>query len=87
LFSWTVLRIGGFDTESLDAKALAARLVQMLSDDALRQNIGLQAAEAASCRFDLCWQADIYLDWYQELANSERLRHGQGRIERALARP
>jgi glycosyltransferase involved in cell wall biosynthesis len=58
----------GFLVPAGDAKALAARLVQMLSDDALRQNMGVQAAEAARCRFDLCHQADIYLDWYHELA-------------------
>jgi glycosyltransferase involved in cell wall biosynthesis len=58
----------GFLVQAGDAKALAARLVQMLSDNALRQNMGAQAAEAARRRFDLCRQADIYLDWYHQMA-------------------
>jgi glycosyltransferase involved in cell wall biosynthesis len=74
----------GFLVPAGDAEALAARLVQMLSDDALRQNMGAQAAEAARCRFDLCRQADSYLDWYHEMAK-QRASAPWAREDRACA--
>jgi glycosyltransferase involved in cell wall biosynthesis len=59
----------GFLVPVGDAEALAARLRQMLSDDALRQRMGIQAAEAARRQFDLHRQANAYLEWYHELVH------------------
>jgi glycosyltransferase involved in cell wall biosynthesis len=64
----------GFLVPAGDAEALAVRLMQMLSDDALRQSMGIQAAEAARRRFDLNQQADAYVEWYHELVHQRALQ-------------
>ena len=58
----------GFLAPSGDAEALAARLVRLLSDDALSHAMSRHAADAARRRFDLQRQADAYLAWYGQLS-------------------
>jgi glycosyltransferase involved in cell wall biosynthesis len=62
----------GFLVPAGAVKAMADRLAHLLSDDALRERMGAQAAEFACRRFDLCRQADTYLDWYQEIVSRPR---------------
>lgn len=57
----------GFLTPPADAEAMAARIEQLLKDEALRQQMGQRAAEDARRRFDLNRQTDDFLDWYQEV--------------------
>lgn len=57
----------GFLVPVGDATGLATRLVQVLSNDALKQRMGLEAAESARHRFDLQRQIDTYLQWYRQL--------------------
>jgi glycosyltransferase involved in cell wall biosynthesis len=57
----------GFLVPAGDAAALAVRLRHVLSEDALRRGMGIQAAAAARRRFDLHRQAAAYLEWYHEL--------------------
>ena len=57
----------GFLVPAGDAQALAERLTRLLSDDHLRQRMGMCALEAARSRFDLQRQASDYLEWYSEL--------------------
>jgi glycosyltransferase involved in cell wall biosynthesis len=57
----------GFLVAPGDAKALAARLAHLLSDDAYRRSMSAEAAQDASRRFDVRQQADLYLGWYREL--------------------
>jgi glycosyltransferase involved in cell wall biosynthesis len=59
----------GFLVPAGDAQALADQLTQLLSDNDLRQHMGIQAAEAARRQFDLHRQADAYLEWYHELVH------------------
>jgi glycosyltransferase involved in cell wall biosynthesis len=59
----------GFLVPAGDVEALASRLVQVLSDDALRQRMGIQAAKVARRRFDLRRQVDAYLEWYAKLVS------------------
>jgi len=57
----------GFLVPPGDAAAMAARVVQLLMNDALRAQMGIEAAETASRLFDLRVQAEIYMDWYQHI--------------------
>jgi glycosyltransferase involved in cell wall biosynthesis len=57
----------GFLVPRGDARALAQRLTQLLSDRELRQRMGNRGVETARRRFDLARQADEYLSWYHEL--------------------
>jgi glycosyltransferase involved in cell wall biosynthesis len=63
----------GFLVPAGDAEAMANRLVQLLSDNELRQRMGIQAADAAWRRFDLHRRADTYLEWYEQLVNHRAL--------------
>ena len=54
-----------------DARALAAALMALLSDDTRRRMMGVQAAEVTRDRFDLCQQADTYLQWYYRLVEDK----------------
>src|SRR5262245_23731658 len=63
----------GFLVPVGDAHALADRLVQLLSESSLRQDMGKQAAEVALRRFDLHRQADAYLAWHHELVHQRAL--------------
>jgi glycosyltransferase involved in cell wall biosynthesis len=58
----------GFLVPAEDPEALAERLTQLLSNDALRQRVAACSVEAARGRFDLRRQVDAYLDWYSEMA-------------------
>jgi glycosyltransferase involved in cell wall biosynthesis len=57
----------GFLVPMGDVQAMATRLVDVLTDNALQQRLSTQAAEVARQRFDLRLQVDQYLDWYREL--------------------
>jgi glycosyltransferase involved in cell wall biosynthesis len=57
----------GFLVSAGDAQGLAARIMQVLSDDALQQGMGMQAAQTARQQFDFDRQVDAYLNWYAEL--------------------
>ena len=59
--------ITGYLTPPEDAEAMAARIVQMLEDDELRQRVGMQAAEDAKQRFDIEKMAEEYLKWYEKI--------------------
>jgi glycosyltransferase involved in cell wall biosynthesis len=61
----------GFLVPAGDVETLAARLVDVLSDDILGQTMGAEAATVARRRFDLRRQADMYLEWYHELVHRE----------------
>jgi glycosyltransferase involved in cell wall biosynthesis len=57
----------GFLVPAGDAEVMAERLTRLLSDDHLRQRMGMCALETARSRFDLQRQASDYLEWYSEL--------------------
>ena len=57
----------GFLVPAGDARALAERLAQLLSDAALRAELGKRGVEAVRSRFDVRRQVDAYLAWYEEL--------------------
>ncbi len=57
----------GFLTPPGDATAMATRIQQLLSDNALREQMGWRASAAARTRFDLNRQANEFLDWYAEI--------------------
>jgi glycosyltransferase involved in cell wall biosynthesis len=58
---------GGFLIPSGDAAAMAARIVQLLGDDGLRQAMQERAVARARTRFSLETQVDAYLGWYEEM--------------------
>jgi glycosyltransferase involved in cell wall biosynthesis len=66
--------VTGFLTPPGDARAMAARIVQLLSDNALRERFAAAAADSARRRFDLTSQVDSYLAWYWELTSRHRSR-------------
>jgi len=57
----------GFLVLGGDAEGMASRILQLLSDDVLRRQMGAQAVEVVRRRFDLSQQVHTYLDWYQEI--------------------
>jgi glycosyltransferase involved in cell wall biosynthesis len=57
----------GFLTPPGDAEIMAARIVQLIEDEGLRQRMGQKAAEDAMRRFDIKRMAAEYLGWYQEI--------------------
>jgi glycosyltransferase involved in cell wall biosynthesis len=57
----------GFLVPKGDAPGLAARVTQILSDDRLKVDIGMQAAKSARYRFGFDRQVEAYLSWYDEL--------------------
>jgi glycosyltransferase involved in cell wall biosynthesis len=57
----------GFLVPGGDAEGMASRILQLLSDDVRRRQMGAQAVEVARRRFDLHQQVQAYLDWYQEI--------------------
>ena len=61
----------GFLVPVGNARALAERLTQLLSDNDLTQRMGRSAAEAARRQFDLQRQAEAYLSWYKELVEQQ----------------
>jgi glycosyltransferase involved in cell wall biosynthesis len=68
-----------------DAQALAAGLTALLSDDTRRRTMGVQASEAARDRFDLCRQADAYLQWYYRLVADKELMCPVNKTQHALS--
>jgi len=61
----------GYLTPAGDAQALARRIMEFLSDDVRRKNMGIAAGKVARRRFDLQLQADAYLAWYQTIIRQE----------------
>ena len=50
-----------------DAEEMAAEISQLLTDDALRKQLGTNATKDVRARFNKLTQADSYLQWYQEI--------------------
>jgi len=61
----------GYLTPAGDAHALAYRVMEFLSDDVCRKNMGITASEVARRKFDLQLQVDAYLSWYQAILCQE----------------
>lgn len=61
--------VTGFLVPPGDAEAMAEAVIKLLTDDALRTQLGNNAAKDAQRRFDLNRQVDDYLKWYQEIIN------------------
>jgi glycosyltransferase involved in cell wall biosynthesis len=57
----------GFLVPPGDARAMAARIEQILSDGDLRQKMSQAAADSARRRFDLEREVDDYLKWYESI--------------------
>jgi glycosyltransferase involved in cell wall biosynthesis len=54
---------------------MAARVQQLLSNEALRSRFSANAARSARQRFDLGHQSDTYLAWYNEIVQSWQTKH------------
>jgi len=76
----------GFLVPPGDAEGMAARIVDLLTHDELRGQMGANAAELARAHFDLDRQADTYVDWYRAIlgrqmctspSDVERLQKGR----------
>jgi glycosyltransferase involved in cell wall biosynthesis len=63
----------GFLVPAGDAQALAARVLNILTDAACLQALGEQAATVAQQRFNSSRQTDAYLAWYNELVHQQPL--------------
>ena len=59
--------ITGFLTPPGDAKAMAARIEDLLRNEGLREKMGRRGAVSARQRFDLERQASEYLKWYEDV--------------------
>lgn len=57
----------GFLVPISDADAMARRIVQLLTNDELRERFSLDAARVARGRFDIRDQARAYLAWFEEI--------------------
>jgi glycosyltransferase involved in cell wall biosynthesis len=57
--------VTGFLVGPGDAEAMAAAVVALLADEALRKRFGENAAQEARKRFDLDRQVSEYIEWYQ----------------------
>ena len=62
--------VTGFLVASKDAEAMAKHIMMWLTDDALRRQFSLNAAQDARERFDLNHQADAYIEWYLMISDS-----------------
>jgi glycosyltransferase involved in cell wall biosynthesis len=67
---FTLEKATGFLVSPGDAEAMATCTEMLLSDAALRQRIGANAAMDARQRFDLERQADKYVTWYEQINKS-----------------
>jgi glycosyltransferase involved in cell wall biosynthesis len=65
--------VTGFLVPPGDAEAMAAAVVALLADEALRKRFGENAAQEARKRFDLDRQVNEYIEWYQGII--ERRNH------------
>jgi glycosyltransferase involved in cell wall biosynthesis len=57
---------------------MARRMLDLLSNHALRRSMGERAAQTAKRQFDLETQIDAYLEWYGQMApsrNAETVAH------------
>jgi len=64
--------VTGFLVPVGDANAMAEAIRRLLTDRALRVQLGDNAAEDARRRFDLNRQVDSYLDWYRKILETWR---------------
>ena len=62
--------VTGFLMPPGDAEAMADAVVALLTDEALQERLGENAAEDARKRFDLDRQVSEYIEWYQALIES-----------------
>lgn len=67
-------------TPAGDAEAMAAAIVHVMRDDALRRRLGENAAAAARARFDLSRQTNDFLEWYEQIRAS-----GADRVQPAMS--
>ena len=56
-----------------NAEEMAAGIVALLTDEALRRKLGENAAKSARYRFDLNRQVDDYLEWYEEILEQRHI--------------
>jgi glycosyltransferase involved in cell wall biosynthesis len=68
----------GFLVPPRAVEAMAERLVQVLSKEELKTQLGAEAVRDACARFDLRRQADAYLEWFQEIRRSRQTRNSGG---------
>ena len=64
----------GFLVPAGEAAEMAARIVQLLSEQNINKGMGGMAAESARRKFGLGRQTDAYLDWYHELVREKTRR-------------
>jgi len=62
----------GFLVPSGDSLMMAARIIEILDNDALRRILGRNAETYARLRFDLKQQVNDYLAWYREIVGQEK---------------
>lgn len=65
----------GVLVQERDAKAMAQAMVLLLTDEAVCQRLGQNAARDARHRFSLAHQVEEYLSWYQEIAELWNRKH------------
>lgn len=70
--------ISGFLTPSGDAGAMAARVQQLLSDGDLGKRLAASAEEFARQHFSFSKQAELYLDCYDEILNTQYSEYRTG---------
>jgi glycosyltransferase involved in cell wall biosynthesis len=70
---WDVDEATGVLVTPGDAQGIATAIEFLLSDDALRRQIGANAAQDARKRFDLERQAQAYLAWYQAIVAQQNV--------------
>jgi hypothetical protein len=51
-----------------DVEAMARQTLILLTDDALRNQFGITAAQDARVRFDLNRQVGAYIEWYNAIS-------------------
>lgn len=68
--------VSGFLTPPGDSKAMADKIIRLLTHRELRQQMGKQAAEIARKRFSLNRQGDDYMAWYQEILDNRHNSQG-----------
>lgn len=59
--------VNGFLIQSTDAQEIAEKAAQLLKDKNLRESFSRRSIEAARQRFDLNYQVQSYLGWYEEI--------------------
>jgi glycosyltransferase involved in cell wall biosynthesis len=62
----------GILTPAGDTDSMAAAIITLLEESALRIRLGANAARDAGARFDLETQVDRYLTWYTEILDSRQ---------------